>query len=351
MKLQELVQSLSNERIIEIMQELGVDNYIEKNDSIIFPTLCHNYHIDEASMKLYYYPKTKTFHCYTDCGCTFNIIELLKKRYELEGKEYSFYKDIVEKIGGTFQKKDTNGFYQVYERKEIKQKPKTSIDLKIYDNNVLNSYIFYPTIEWLEDGISEEMMKTYNIRYSISENKIIIPHYDINNNLVGIRGRALNEGDLILGKYMPIQIGEEIYSHPLGYNLYGLNVVKDNIKRFKTAIIAEAEKSCMQYGTMFGQENNIVVASCGSSISQYQIDLLLSQGVERIIVAFDKEGENWNQQELYYQKLNKICQKYRQYCNFGFVYDTKNLLKLKDSPFDRGKEVTEKLIRGVIWSK
>ena len=41
-------------------------------------------------MKLYYYPKTHTFHCYTTCGCTFNIYEMFKKRYELFGISYDF---------------------------------------------------------------------------------------------------------------------------------------------------------------------------------------------------------------------------------------------------------------------
>ena len=84
-------------------------------------------------------------------------------------------------------------------------------------------------------------MKQYNIKYSIEQNKIIIPHYDINNNLIGIRGRALNEEDLSIGKYMPVQIEGTIYSHPLMYNLYGLNIVKDNIKKYKMAIVAESE--------------------------------------------------------------------------------------------------------------
>lgn len=88
-------------------------------------------------------------------------------------------------------------------------------------------------------------MKLYNIRYSILQNKIIIPHYDVDNNLIGIRGRALNEEDLVYGKYMPIQIENKIYSHPLMFNLYGLNIVKNNIKRLKTAIIAESEKASM----------------------------------------------------------------------------------------------------------
>ena len=45
----------------------------------------------------------------------------------------------------------------------------------------------------MQENITKNSMDKYNIRYSISQNKIVIPHYDINNELIGIRGRALNE--------------------------------------------------------------------------------------------------------------------------------------------------------------
>ena len=40
------------------------------------------------------------------------------------------------------------------------------------------------------------------------------------------------------------------------YNLYGLNLVKENIQKYKMAIVAESEKSPMQYATMFGMDKN-----------------------------------------------------------------------------------------------
>lgn len=108
----------------------------------------------------------------------------------------------------------------------------------------------------------------------------------------------------------------------------------------------------LQFETMFGRENNIVVASCGSSVSFYQILLLLQAGAERIIIAFDKEGETWMDKEKYWDKLNKLCKKYSNNCIMGFIWDNKNLLNLKDSPFDKGKDVFLKLYReGVVWIK
>ena len=119
------------------------------------------------------------------------------------------------------------------------------MNIPAISKRVLKVFNFYPTVEWLNDGISEEAMKEYNILYSIDRNSIIIPHFNENNELIGIRGRNLNDDDIKYGKYTPVQIEGVIYSHPLTYNLYGLNNVKENIERYRMAIIAESEKACM----------------------------------------------------------------------------------------------------------
>ena len=115
------------------------------------------------------------------------------------------------------------------------------------------------------------------------------------------------------------------------------------------AIVAESEKSCLQYSTMFGQENNIVVAACGSSFHKYQLDLLINAGADRVLIAFDKEGETWSEKEQYIQKLKSICERYKNFCTMGYTYDWQNLLKLKQSPFDCGPEVAKKILSKGVW--
>lgn len=331
------------------MKDLGADRYQETNNAVIFPTICHNHDPDDASMKLYYYPKTHTFHCYTDCSCTFNIFEMFKRRYDILGQSYDFYKDIVLQIEPTPIKRKRQEFIQRYESIYDTPNHNPEVILPHINKGILSMYNFYPTAEWLNDGISEEAMRHYNILYSISDNKIIIPHYDKDDNLIGIRGRALNEEDLALGKYMPVKIEGKYYAHPLGYNLYGLNVVKDNIRAYRMAILAEGEKSPLQSETMFGPDRNIVVATCGSNINKYQIDLLISCGAERILIAFDNEGATWAERDAYFNKLKAICMKYKNYVQMGFTFDNGGLLGLKDSPFDRGEEVATKLITKGVW--
>ena len=63
-------------------------------------------------------------------------------------------------------------------------------------------------------------MDKFQIKFLLSQNKIVIPHFDINGRLVGIRGRALEKKEIEeSGKYRPIQIGSVLYAHPLQFNL------------------------------------------------------------------------------------------------------------------------------------
>ena len=65
------------------------------------------------------------------------------------------------------------------------------------------------------------------------------------------------------------------------------------------------------------------------------------------LLSFDKEYDfpASNKGEEYFNKLYSICNKYKQYYNFSFIYDREGLLGLKDSPVDRGKEVFEELFK------
>jgi hypothetical protein len=282
------------------------------------------------------------FHCYTQCSCSFDIYELIKKRYELLGISYDFFKDIVLKVGDksalSFEDSLVDSYQSECEKYDIKQ---TEVNLKEIDSNILNSFTKFYTPEWQSDGIGIEAMKTFNILYSIPQNKIIIPHYDVSNRLIGIRGRALNEEDLKFGKYMPIQIMDELYNHPLGYNLYGLNLNKENIRKKKMAIIFESEKAVLQSIGYLGLKNNIAVGMCGSTLSNYQFHLLLDAGAKEICIGVDRDFNNLYDEEYVkvLKKMEKMYQKYSPSCNISFMLDVKGLTGYKHSPTDDGREI------------
>ena len=223
--------------------------------------------------------------------------------------------------------------------------------LPYYSPSVLDCFSDYYHPSWIKDGISIDSMKKFNIKFSLGQNKIIIPHFDINGRLVGIRGRALEKKEIEeSGKYRPIQIGKIIYTHPLQFNLYGIYEHKQGIQRRRSAIIAEAEKSVMLDDGYYGDLSNCV-ACCGSTFNKYHVSLLTNiLGVNEIVVALDKEYVDWRDDKAkkYRAKLEGLCKRYKNQANFSYIWDYDNVLEEKDSPFDKGKDVFEHLYKNRV---
>lgn len=196
-------------------------------------------------------------------------------------------------------------------------------------------------------------MKKFEISYWGKENKIIIPHRDICGNLIGIRGRNLNEEELAAGrKYMPITVEGKTLKHNLGDTLYGLYQNKDAIVRSGRLFLVESEKSVLQIETMY-PDYNYALAVCGSNLTDHQCEIIKSLGVDRCYIAFDKEYVDHKSKRalLYYEKLCKLAEKLNPYMSVYLIMDRQNLLQEKDSPSDRGKEIFEKLLDDKIEVK
>lgn len=338
-----IIENLNTDAVIHLMTELGADRYDDRGDYIIFPTICHNEDSSEASMKLYFYKNNKVFVCYTSCG-GMSIFKFLKHYYEERQIEYDWHQDIYEVVCNCSDFKRKEGFERT-PYKSLRERYKVArkeVQLPEYSKNVLDCFVKHYPPEWLNDGITKEAMDAFDISYSIAHNKIIIPHYDIEGRLVGIRGRALNDWEVEnIGKYAPIHIEQTWYKHPLSMNLYGLNVTKKNIRAHSICFLFESEKSVMQAEGF--KLPNCSTAVCGSNFNKYQLNILMKAcAPHEIVLCFDKEelpGE-----DKYFNKLWNICQKYKNYCNFSFIYDREGLLNLKDSPTDKGEETFVKLL-------
>ena len=212
--------------------------------------------------------------------------------------------------------------------------------MKLDDGNFLKFLPRPRILPWEKEGIKPEVIKHHNICYNPASQGIVIPHYDINDKLVGIRERTLIKENERFGKYRPAKISNKMYNHPLSFNLYNLNKSKDNIARVKKAMVFESEKSCMQYASMFGEENDISVAVCGSSFIQYQAWLLINLGVREIIIGFDKQYQKFGDAEhkKLVKNLTQIHNKYGHFVTISYLFDKGDIIGYKDSPTDRGKE-------------
>jgi len=337
-------KELSVENIIELVMFLGAESYENKDKHIIFPTICHNPKNHDKSMKLYYYPETGLFRCYTECNESFDIFDLWRRVERLEGSERTLF-EIVDDISRRFNI-DVDNFEKTlrYQQPLVKINGTPVFEYNVIPNTTLNFFQTRRIKMWEEEGISPEAIDKYTIKFYTSKNRIVIPHFDVHSNLIGIRVRNIEPEDLLYGKYMPATVEQKMYSHPLSFNLYGLNVSKENISRGKIAYIFEGEKSCLKVESIYGKDN-FSVATCGSNLNKFQVMLLKKHcNVEEIVVCFDRQFKNPEEEEKYFNKLYEMCQKYESYCKMSFIFDDAKLLKYKNSPIDQGKDIFEKLI-------
>lgn len=355
--------SLTIEQVMEVVESLGAATPRLQGEMFMCETICHNLPGD-GSHKLYYWDNTKLFKCFTDCGEYFDIFQLVIKAFEIQyDEEWSMPKAVsyvAQKFGMATLQED--GFEETgledwtilksYERLKTKlEGRKRVVELKEYDETILTRMAHPKIAPWLREGMTQETLDKFEISYFPLDCQIIIPHRDADGRLIGIRGRTLvkEEGELY-GKYRPITAAGTMYNHPLGFSLYGLNLNKENIKLAKKVVLFEGEKSVMLYDSIFGSDNNISVACCGSSFSNHQFEILRELGVEEIILAFDRQFQEIGDKEFqrHVKHLKQIGSKYNNYLTISCLFDKDLLTGYKDSPIDCGGDVFLKLFQDRI---
>lgn len=357
--------NLTIQQVENLVAELGGEPMLRGNNILICKTICHG----GQSHKLYYYDNTKLFQCYTDCTGSFDIYQLVLKVKKIAGekiiindsetRDYELPDAIIyvanffgiqlsneEFLKGFEKLQDWEIFYK-WEANKLKKSNSHIVNLPIYDDSFLKNLPTPRILPWEREGISQEIMKLHKICYDPKTQSIVIPHYNINNKLIGIRERTLVKEEEIYGKYKPAIFNNIMFNHPISFNLYNINWSKANIQNFKKVIVYESEKSTLQYSSYFSIENDISVAVCGSNLVNYQVSLLLSLGVEEIIIAFDRQYKEVGDDEYkkWVKKFQDIHNKYGKYVQISYILDKKHLLDYKDSPIDKGGEVFLKLFQ------
>ena len=358
----EVKEKLDNEDVFQLLLEWGGEPEYT-SFGIISATICHN-EPGVGSHKLYYYYNSQLFRCYTGCDCYFDIFELVRKIANIQWHEDYDLNDAIRwiaakfGISGTLVEAPDDNRLEDWEKlanydriKGIVDKEKKIEDvvLKEYDPIILDRLNYrVKLVPWLKEGISEEAMAQARIGFYPGNEQITIPHFDKDDRFIGLRGRTLcKEEAERFGKYRPAKINRKMYNHPLGMNLYNYNFAKDNIKIMQKAIVFEGEKSCLLYKTYFGIDNDISVACCGSSVSAYQIHMLIAAGAKEIIIAFDRQFQEIGDKEFEHLKNNllRLRDKYKNDVLITFIFDKHMITGYKDSPIDCGKEIFLQLFK------
>lgn len=330
-------------------------------DHIEATTICHN----GDSHRLWYYFNSCMFTCFTQCG-SFDIIELVQKVKHIDDFNSAIYFlvnffNLQWKINNVsadidYSLEDWKIFDRAGQIEEIQEEDSKlhKIQLDAYDDSILKYYPQPRILNWEKEYISHDICNYLNIHYDPISGSVLIPHYDEDNRCVGIRQRTMIKDEEQYGKYRPWRRKKQQYNHALAFNLFGLNLAKENIQKAEVAIVFESEKAVAQYLTYFGLASDLAVAVCGSSLSRYQFETLQRYHAKEIVIAFDKDYKDNDDEtnvENFIKKMRRINDKYNAKCNLSFIVDVDGLLDYKDSPTDKGKDVFLKLFRNRCYMR
>ena len=143
---------------------------------------------------------------------------------------------------------------------------KRIVELKHYDKKILQ-YLPTPRIlPWIEEHISITAMQDANIKYDPVNDAIIIPHYDIDNNLIGIRQRTLIKEREKYGKYMPAVLNNKMY------NVYRRLIMK-KFMTFIQGILLINNNDNRRVGLSQFKENTVDFSINSNSITNKDVKL------------------------------------------------------------------------------
>ena len=199
-----LYEKLTTQDYHNIMRKLGA-NY----NGSRFNTICHN--VDGGKYNLAFNEDDKYFTCFSECGCSYSLLSLVKKRRELIGEPCSTYRSmkwICEQCGIDFNFKEevkevNNNIYNWQNLLRYTKEHKCS-ENKIYSNDILSELEDCVYLPWIDEGITEETQEKYQIKWYNRNQQVVIPVRNINGDLVGMHSRNTNP-DLIADgmKYIP----------------------------------------------------------------------------------------------------------------------------------------------------
>lgn len=223
------------------------------------------------------------------------------------------------------------GFYKQLIRSDIEPE----LSMKTYDESVLAEFDQVSNLAFFRDGIDFPTQEYFQIGYDRETDRITIPQWDVNGNLVGIMGRS-NDPDIPYEyRWMPV------IPCSRSYTLFGYHQNYAAIQQQQLCIITESEKGVMQLRSM---GYNFGVATCTRSISSVQERYLKALRVDKLILAYDQglTEDELRAEAVKLRHSNKIYSS-----QIGYIFDRDGEILqhgLKQSPTDLGKKAFSQLV-------
>ena len=346
-----LKKSLSLAHHKQIMQALGIPSYSENSTQIVYYTGDKNVDPYKGSPKLYFYKDTSIYVGMT-AGRSYDIISLTQTRLSLLKQPCSFLDACQFILDTTNINPDSISHIKkeghVYDWSNLERfirVRKYGNQLSEYNRNIIDTLPpLYPQA-WIDEGISEETMDKYQIRYYERCNQTVIPCFDDEARLVGVRVRNWDKDRVEQAKYMPlVTLDGQCYKFNTNQVFYGINYNKPEIERTGKVIIVESEKAVMKLDTYMG-EHNIALGMYGSNLGIQRRNQLLKMGVNTVSYVVDNDfiGQDDEFFEQWREKIQHFIKLWDGFCRVEIVWDNLGLLGPKENATDRTKEVWEQL--------
>ena len=275
-------------------------------------------------------PSENAFYCFS-CKRSGGVIGYLMQYEHLR------FEDAVDKAArlanfdlSTICKSDTMSFLKKA-RKIFHYKPE-EVKHEILNENLLNKYSHKEIQEWLDEGITQDVLDLFGVMANERDNRIVYPVRDIEGHLINIKGRTRYKN------YKELKIAKYMNYYPIGTMDYlqGLDITLPYVKEKNEIILFESVKSVMKaYG--WGYKNSVSVEK--HSVTDEQLKLLVKLRVN-IVFAFDTDVDYRD------DDLRETINKLKRITNVYVIYDRKHLLggkEAKNAPVDLTKEIWEQL--------
>lgn len=201
--------------------------------------------------------------------------------------------------------------------------------VKPISEKILSYYMDVGNVLFLDDGISLETQKEWEIKYDPQTNSICIPIRDELGNLIAVKARRFKytSSTPLEQRRFPDELQEDESKYvflepgPKSQVLYGLYKNSKSIQRQGVVYVGESEKFTLQLYDMgyYG------VSTGGSKVSKRQIEMLTRLGV-KICFCFDKD--------ITESDLDEIAKGFIEGVPIYAMIDKDDILSEKESPTD-----------------
>lgn len=343
LNVESIKNQINEDNVIILMDSLGADFNYQSQDQIRFKSICHN----SNSYKLYYFINTNSFYCFRE-GKSFDAISLVQHVKHINfNQAVSYICSVLHlKVGQIEQNEHLDNWAEL--RRFLPNAEPESDKLLTYDKSILSLFDHLYPQEWLDYGISADILDKFGIGWYARQACISIPVV-FNGQLVGVRGRYTREQDVVKGKYRPIcTLDGTVLKFPSSACLYGYDQNKAAIKKSHQVVLFESEKSVLK-APQYGIDNALAVF--GSNISKQHIQLLLELGVNDVVLAFDSDYKQVGDDEFkfFVVKMRKLATKLKPFFNCSIVYNNQGYdmykCNMMDIPYEQAMKLWKSRVK------